>query len=134
MNFQKLIPTLMTKDVEATIEFYRSKLGFELVQTVPDAAPFSWAKIKSGGIEVAFQEQAEMQWDIPELQDSEAGGSFTLRVEMKGVKALYERIKDDVEISLTLWEYAPGVHEFRLRDCNGYFWTFVDENSPEEKN
>lgn len=134
MNFQKLVPNLMIKDIEAAIEFYQSKLGFELVQTIPDAAPFSWAKIKSGGVEVALQEQAEMRWDIPELQNSEAGGSLNLRVEMQGVKALYERIKDDVEISLVLWEYAPGVHEFRLRDCDGYFWTFVEENLPDEKN
>lgn len=134
MNFQKLTPILMAKDVEATIAFYQSLLGFELVQTVPETPPFSWAQMKSGGVEVAFLEQADMQWDIPELRNSEAGGSLTFRVEMQGIDALYERVKkDDVEISLDIWEYSPGFREFRIRDCNGYFWTFIEEDIPGEK-
>ncbi len=45
-------------------------------------------------------------WKIPELQDTETGGSLTFRVEMQGIDALYERVKDDVEISLDISEYA----------------------------
>lgn len=52
---------------------------------------------------------------------------------MQSIDALYERVKDDVEISLDISEYAPGFREFRIRDCNGYFWPFIEEDIPGEK-
>ena len=127
MTMIKLVPTLMVKDVHRTIDFYQMVLGFELEQVIPAAAPFEWASMKCGDVEVAFQEESNMIWDIPEMQGMEIGGAFALCVKMEGVDALYERVKDKVVISQELFTFYPGLREFRIRDSDGYFWVFREK-------
>ncbi|MBI4926674.1 MAG: VOC family protein [Anaerolineae bacterium] len=131
MILKKLIPTLMVKDVDRTIEFYRTVLGFDLVQVIPDVAPFDWARMQCGEVEVAFQEESGMTWDIPEMRGMGMGGSLTLQVQVDGVDALYQRVKDNAEISQHIFTFDPGVRQFRMRDCNGYFWVFEEKSSPQ---
>jgi len=40
MKFQKLTPNLVVRDVAASMEFYRSVLGFQPAIKVPDEPPY----------------------------------------------------------------------------------------------
>jgi uncharacterized glyoxalase superfamily protein PhnB len=129
MSLTKLIPNLMVKDVSRTIEFYQAFLGFELDRTIPEIAPFEWASMKCGAVEISFQEESNLADDIPEMRRIEIGGSLTLRIQIEGVDALYDRVKDNAVIVQDIFTFYPDVREFTLRDCNGYFLVFVEERA-----
>jgi lactoylglutathione lyase len=124
MKLKKLIPTLMVQDVQNSIEFYKTFLNFKLVKTIPDTEPFDWAKMKCGTIEIALQSQANMAFDIPEMQGLKTGSTIEFYVEVDDIDALYAQVKDKVEITQNTSLFFPDICEFRIRDCNGYFWTF----------
>lgn len=126
MKLTKLIPTLMVQDVQNSIDFYMTFLNFQLVKTIPDTEPFDWAEMKCGTIEIALQSQAIMAFDIPEMQDLETGSTIEFYVEVDDINALYTQMKDKVEISQDIFTFSPDIREFRIRDLNGYFWTFKE--------
>ena len=74
MMLKKLIPNLMVQDVNRTIEFYQVFLGFELVQTVPEAGQFEWASMQCGAVEIMFQAESSLTQDIPALRGMEMEG------------------------------------------------------------
>ena len=49
---EKLTPNLIVSNVERSIAFYRDVLGFTVTATVPDAAPYVFAAVQSGPVEV----------------------------------------------------------------------------------
>ncbi len=48
----KLTPNLIVSDVERSVRFYCDVLGFAVAATVPDAAPYVFAIVQSGPVEV----------------------------------------------------------------------------------
>ena len=50
MKFSKLTPNLFVRDVEASMKFYQSVLGFQRAMTVPDTAPYIFGAVKFGAI------------------------------------------------------------------------------------
>ena len=61
MKFQKLTPNLVVRDVGASIEFYRSVLGFHPAITVPEQPPFVFGSVTNGGVKIFFNDQKK-QW------------------------------------------------------------------------
>ena len=57
MKFQKLTPNLVVRDVAASLEFYRSVLGFQTAITVPEQPPYVFGSVTAGGVEVFFNGQ-----------------------------------------------------------------------------
>lgn len=115
----------MVQDMQNSIEYYRTILNFELVQSIPDTEPFDWVSMKCDGIEIALQDQALMRFDIPEMQELKTGSTILFYLDVDDVDRLYDKVKDKVEISQEICTFYPGFREFRIRDCNGYFWTLV---------
>ena len=123
-KLKKMLPTLMVEDVQASIEFYKTALNFKLTKTIPDTEPFDWVEMKSGPIQIALQPQSVMEFDIPEMQGLKTGSTLEFRVKVDNIDALYAQVKDQVEISQDIQTFYPDTREFRIRDCNGYFWVF----------
>jgi catechol 2,3-dioxygenase-like lactoylglutathione lyase family enzyme len=48
MKFQKLTPNLVVRDVAASMEFYRSVLGFQTAITVPERPPYVFGSVTGG--------------------------------------------------------------------------------------
>ena len=51
-ELSSLTPNLIVADLERSIAFYRDILGFTVETTVPDAAPYVFAILRSGPVEV----------------------------------------------------------------------------------
>lgn len=134
MKLKKIVFTLMVQDVNRSIEFYQTFLNFKLVETIPDIEPFDWASMECGTIEIALQSQNSMEFDIPEMQGLKPGSTIVFRAEVEDIDALYAQIKDKVEISQDIFTFYPDIREFRIRDINGYFWTFEGRPVSGEKN
>ena len=78
MKFQKVTPNLVVRDVTASMEFYRSVLGFQPAITVPDQPPYIFGSVTSGSVEIFFNDQKMVAEDYPPLGAKPIGGALTL--------------------------------------------------------
>lgn len=123
---KKLTPNLMVEDVARTLNFYREVLGFEVVMTLPEQAPFDFAIMKRDGVELMFQSRTSLSENVPALAGIPIGASQTLYIEVTGLDALYPQLRDRVEIVVDLHTTFYGTQEFYFRDLNGYILSFSE--------
>ena len=57
-HFRKLTPNLFVADVSRSLAFYVDVLGFSPGMTVPDQAPFVFASVTGGTVEIFFNDLA----------------------------------------------------------------------------
>lgn len=128
MTLNKLSPNLMVEDVDATIAFYRSILGFELILAVPEGGPTAWAVMGCGNVEMMFQSSKSLVEEIPQLEGRQIGGALYFYVEVEGIQTLYANLKDKITIVRDFRTTSYGMQEFLIQDCNGYLLAFAERS------
>jgi uncharacterized glyoxalase superfamily protein PhnB len=123
---KKLTPNLMVEDVQATLTFYRDVLGFEVLTTLPDTAPFDFAIVRRDAVELMFQSRTSLSENVPALTGSPIGASQTFYIEVSGLRDLYEQVRGRAEIVVDLHTTFYGTQEFYFRDVNGYILSFSE--------
>jgi len=78
MKFQKLTPNLVVRDVAASMEFYRSVLGFQPTITVPEQSPYVFGSVTSGGVEIFFNDQKAVAEDFPSRRQTDRRRSHAI--------------------------------------------------------
>jgi lactoylglutathione lyase len=125
-RFQKLTPNLLVASVERSLAFYSDTLGFERGMTVPDAAPFVFASVTSGSVEVFFNDAAAAVKEYPAFAGKPIGATGTFYIETDGVDALHDRLKSTVKIVMPIVTQFYGTREFAIEDPDGYVITFAE--------
>jgi len=123
-ELKKLTPNLVVSNVERSLAFYRDVIGFALVTTVPDASPFAFAIVQSGGVEIFLNAPEPAIAEYPAFRDRPIGGTLTLYIEVQGIKQLYETLGSRVQTVTSLEKKFYGVTEFVIADPDGYLITF----------
>lgn len=118
-------PNIFVSDLQKTIEFYKM-LGFDLAVTVPETGDPVFAMMVCGSVTFMFQSFDSLGDELPEISRQD-GGSLLLYIQLKGIRALYERIKDRVTILKGLEKTFYGATEFSIRDINNYVLTFAED-------
>ena len=122
-KFIKAVPTFLVADVDATISWYQTELGFT-PDPFPEKPPYVFASVYRDGIEIMFQRlEAYQKPDLHRLRD---GGVWDAYIRMEGVKEFYEAVKDKVEIKMALRQQPYGDWEFEVKDPNGYILVFSE--------
>lgn len=117
---------LMVKDMEATLALYRDLLGFEVMMTQPENAPWDWAMVSRGGANLMFQTvQSLKEEDYFIMDNPQTGGTFTIFIVIPDAEALYRTVEGKVTIVKPLAKAFYGFVEFSIRDNNGYLLTFA---------
>jgi lactoylglutathione lyase len=129
VNFISATPNLLVADVSASLMFYRDVLGFELVRSVPDEAPFIFVWLKRGGVEL-FLNDVKTASDSIKL-DLRAGGTSTLYVDVSDVKALLDQLTGHAKVVMPLTDQFYGMREFAILDPDGYLVTFAQRIASE---
>jgi uncharacterized glyoxalase superfamily protein PhnB len=128
MKFQKLTPNLVVKDVAAAVEFYRSVLGFQTAFTVPDNAPYVFASVTNGAVEIFFNDQKAVREDYPSLGADPIGGTLTLFIEVDGIEAVLAAVqKAGAKITMPLKTQFYGMREFAFEDPEGWVITIAEK-------
>ncbi len=138
MTFKKLTPNLMVEDVAQSVVFYRDLLGFELLMAMRDEGPveglpaagdkpLDWAMVQCDQVAFMFQQRNSLVEEMPALAGCEIGASLTLYIELEGVDALYESLRDKADIIKPPQTTFYGRRELYLRDCNGYILALTEE-------
>lgn len=127
ITYQSLSPNIGVKDIHETIKFYTEVLGFKLVLSVPEVAPFVWAMVASGNTTIMFQEINNLLQEYPELEGRSPIATLTFYVKIKGMKELYEKVKNTEYLAKELHKTPYGADEFALYDNNGYILTITED-------
>jgi uncharacterized glyoxalase superfamily protein PhnB len=128
MKFQKLTPNLVVRDVAASMEFYRSVLGFQTAITVPDQPPYVFGSVTAGGVEIFFNDQKVVAADYPALGAKPIGGSITLFMEVEGIEEILAVVKKSgSKITMPLKEQFYGMREFAFEDPEGWIITIAEK-------
>ena len=121
--YESITPNIMVKDVRETIKFYKVKLGFEIILTVPEEGDFAFAIMGKDNINIMFQEQNNLIEEYKSLKTEEIKPTFTLFITVKNIEKLYEEVKEKVEIAKEMHKTFYGKDEFAIFDNNGNILT-----------
>jgi len=135
MKFADVTPNLVVASVERSLAFYRDVLGFSLVATVPDAAPFAFAWVQRDGVSVFLNSTDAVRDDHPDLAARPIGGTATLFIVLEagtvaeGVDAMAAAIGSRARLVMPLKDQFYGMREFAIEDPDGYVITFAQRVS-----
>jgi uncharacterized glyoxalase superfamily protein PhnB len=124
-HLTKLTPNLVVADVSRSMAFYRDVLGFSVHTTVPDVAPYVFAIVQSGSVEIFLNAAEAATAEYPAFKGRPIGGTLTLFVQVDDARAAHEALKNRVEIVMPLEKKWYGVTEFAFTDPDGYVITFA---------
>ena len=114
MKFNTLLPELSVSDINASIEFYKL-LGF-VVMYERKASNFAFIQREESQL---MLQQGGAEWFI-EKPKYPFGGGVNFQIEIKGVKQLYEKVKDSVKIKkeaeFMMWVPYCDVVESNIED------------------
>jgi len=128
-QFARVTPNVLVSDMARSIAFYRDVLGFTLDMKVPDEAPYIFASMKRGDVEVFLNDAATAARDFPVLAGRPLGGTNTMYVRLTGgIDAFFEQVRDHATIVLPLTRQPYGMTEFALTDPDGYVVFFAQES------
>ncbi len=119
MRLQNLVPVLDVRDVEASIEFYRSSLGFAVYDKVEWGGQTEWALLRSGQVQLML---CASQDGFPEEDTIQSDNVFFIFMEdMDALELQLSRTHSD----FTRRDAAPAQsRDFYLRDPDGYVLWF----------
>ena|SRR5215471_562147 len=121
MRLTGLTPMLEVDDVQLTIDFYSTVLGFECAGRFPDDESPAWALLKHDDVEIMFTSRnAHSTIEEPVMTGS-------LYIDSDNVDEMWSLVKDKATIEYPIENFDYGMREFAIRDCNGYLIQFGAE-------
>jgi uncharacterized glyoxalase superfamily protein PhnB len=129
MSLTKLTPNIIVSDVNATVDYYRDTLGFNLIASVPETGTFNWAMVGNDGVTIMFQTPGSVESEIPSLKGSLTGNATTLYIDTDNVRALHAALREKTNVIMDLTTTFYGATEFAIRDPNGFVLTFAQHES-----
>lgn len=131
MKFSDVTPNLIVSDIDRSLRFYRDVLGFSVVTTVPEAAPFVFVWLQRDGVSVFLNAREGVGEDLPALASRPIGGTNTLFMVLEaesaeaGVDRLYAEVSGTANVVMPLKTQFYGMREFGIEDPDGYVILFA---------
>lgn len=140
MKVNKLTPNFEVSDIRQTVEFYTKNFDFKLIMAVPEKQDgideflsqdkeYVYAMMSKDSVELMFQRSDTFKEDIIFSKNLSIGASVSFYIEIEGIVAFYEKIKDK---SLKITELRTtwyGMQEFYVKDLNGYIIGFAEKKA-----
>jgi uncharacterized glyoxalase superfamily protein PhnB len=122
---ESLSPNIFVRDMNKTIEFYK-QLGFEVTMSVPETGnELVWVMMNNGSVIFMFQTFDSLADELPQISRND-GSSLLLYINLKGITAFFESVKDKVQVLKGLEKTFYGATEFSILDNNNYVLTFAE--------
>jgi len=124
MTFADVTPNLVVADLDRSLAFYRDVLGFTLVTTVPDQAPFAFAWLRRDTVSVFLNSEAS-------AAKKTSAGTNMLFIDVEapdrasGVDGLFASVGGRAPLVMPLTDQFYGMREFTIEDPDGYAITFA---------
>lgn len=126
---QKISPILWTKDIEATIAFYTTVLGFSGRSNFPD-----FVSLSKGNVEIMFIVPQDEPGECKDPNNKDdffpkpilTGSIFIL---MEQVDEFWSKVKDKATIKTAVADREYLMRDFSILDNNGYEIVFGQDIS-----
>ena len=131
MKLQDVTPNLIVADIDRSTAFYRDVLGFSIVTTVPDAAPFVFVWLQRDNVHVFLNARAGAAEDLPDFAARPIGGTNSLYMLVEadsvddGIDALFREVEGRARVVMPLKTQFFGMREFGIEDPDGYLVLFA---------
>jgi uncharacterized glyoxalase superfamily protein PhnB len=121
---------LFVDDMNASIDFYRQVLGFEIGKQQPD----KYTPMTNGNMVLSLNLRANLPDDHPvqARAGERLGRGVEFVLEVNDIETIYERVlSTNWSLSTELQHQPWGLTDFRVVDPDGYYWriTTVSEDS-----
>ena len=133
-NLASIRPNFIVKDLQASITYYRARLGFQLDFQGPDGGPF-WAGVSRDGIGIMLKAVAP---DVPPLPNHtrHEWAPPDAHIYSMDPDALFDEFsRRGASFVRTLSFIEEGLWGFAIADADGYVLTFFqlrDRPSPQQ--
>lgn len=127
VEYQSLSPNIGVKNVSETVQFYTDMLDFKLSLSVPGPEGTVWAMVSNGKAKIMFQEIKSLSEEYPQLEGQSLSAAITFYIRLKGMKRLYEKIKNTKYLAKDMNVTPYGAEEFAVYDNNGYILTIAED-------
>lgn len=118
---RRVVPSLLVRELVATLQFYQDVLGFSVTGLYPDADQPIWAEVARDGVALMFY--TNPPHGTPETPSL----SGTLYFYPDDVRSLAAELKGKVAFAWGPEVMPYGVRELGIRDPNGYYLAFAEE-------
>ena len=124
MTFVDVTPNLVVSSIDRSLAFYRDVLGFTLVTTVPDQAPYAFAWMQRDTVNVFLNSEASA--DV-----KAAAGTNMLYITVEaadkgsGVDALFAAVTNRAPVVMAPTDQFYGMRELTIKDPDGYVVIFA---------
>ena len=131
MKLQDVTPNLIVADIDRSTAFYRDVLGFSIVTTVPDAAPYVFVWLQRDNVHVFLNARAGAAEDLPDFAARPIGGTNSLYMLVEadsvddGIDALFREVEGRARVVMPLKTQFYGLREFGIEDPDGYLVLFA---------
>ena len=121
-----LTVNIFVKDINTTIRFYKL-LGFEVAMSVPEEANPVWTMLTYGGATIMVQTLDSLGDELPDIDRTRPGGALLFYIKLKQIHSFFDKLKDKVEVVKGLDKTFYGATEFTIKDTDGYYLTFAED-------
>ena len=112
MKLQRLTPMLWTNDLNATIKFYETYLGFELDEYNEE---WNWCHMHKDEVSLMFARPNEHT-----LYNGQPVCTGSFYIYTDEVDEWWESLKDRTTVSYSIANFSHNMREFAILDNNGY--------------
>ena len=131
MKLSDVTPNLIVADINRSTAFYRDTLGFSVVTTVPEMAPFAFVWLQRDTVHVFLNSRESANHDLPSWGGRPIGGTNSLYILVeaetteRGVDAIFDSIAGQARVVMELKDQFYGIREFGIEDPDGYVIFFA---------
>lgn len=120
MKLKYLSPMLESNDIEGTIEFYTTVLGFTQRGGFKNEDIITWCDLVRDDVSIMFSlPNTHMNYGAILLSGS-------LYINVEDVDAFWESLKDKCEVVYPIENFIYEMREFAIKDNNGYVINFAE--------
>jgi len=125
-QYKSLSPVLIVEDVEPCIEFWRYRLGFVVVNEVPDGNKIGFVILVGDGVTVMYQSRASLEKDIPALAGQTLESVNLLYVSVANIDEIERRLEGVVKV-VPRRKTFYGATEIGILEPGGYVVLFAQQ-------
>ncbi len=125
MKIESLTPNVVVRDVQKSLDFYISVLGFKLDLHVPEQPPYIFASVTAGSAVIFLNDQKTVG-ELP-LQPGKAGMTLSLYMKVQAIDDWFSKVEaSGAKIVMPMTTQFYGMKEFAFEDPDGWVLMFAE--------
>jgi uncharacterized glyoxalase superfamily protein PhnB len=129
---KKITPILFAEEIEACIQFWIEKIGFQKTIEVPEGNKTGFVLLEKSGIELMYQSFSSVDKDNAAIGIAVRTGPSFLYIEVADLEAALEATKGAemvMEVRTTFYQSK----EFGIKDPVGHYLIFAQQGAAAKK-